>query len=93
MTTLNLETTQNQARKLLDSRIPAVTELVKTRQRVDQLQTELKEAEHQDQRAYLRALKDGWSDDELKKLGLENTTAAKRRTRRTSNGTKTTETQ
>lgn len=90
MTTLNLETTQHQARKLLDSRIPSVTELVKTRQRVDQLQAELKDAEREDQRAYLRALKDGWSEDELKKLGLENTAAAKRHTLRPTNNPDTT---
>lgn len=58
--------------------VPAVTELVKTRQRIAQLQADLKEAERDD----LRALKDGWSEDELRRLGLENTAAAKRRTRR-----------
>lgn len=85
MTTLNLESAQTQARKLLDSRIASITDLVTARQRVVQLQADLREAEREDHRAYLRALKDGWSEDELKKLGLENSAAAKRRTRPATN--------
>lgn len=79
MATIDLETTKNQARKLLDSRIESVTELVIARKRVDELREQLAEAEREDKKAYVRATKDGWSEDELKKLGLENGAAGKRR--------------
>jgi hypothetical protein len=39
----------------------------------------LAEAEREDKRAYVRATKDGWSPEELKKLGLESGAAARRR--------------
>jgi hypothetical protein len=45
-----------------------------------QSQPQLAEAERDDKRAYVRATKDGWSTDELKKLGLENAAAGRRRT-------------
>jgi hypothetical protein len=79
MTNINIEKTQEQARRILDSRIESVTQLVKTRQRITDLKQQLADAERDDKRAYVKALKDGWSEDELRKLGLENA-AAKRRT-------------
>lgn len=79
MAAIDLETTQNQARKLLDSRIASVTELVKARQRRDELQEQMKETERENKRAYTRALRDGWSEDELKKLGLDEAGAVRRR--------------
>lgn len=82
MATIDLETTKNQARKLLDSRIESVTDLVIARKRVDELREQLAEAEREDKKAYVRATKDGWSEDELKKLGLEVGGVAKRRSRR-----------
>lgn len=85
MTNISIEKTQEQARALLNSRIESVTALVKARQQVADLKEQLAEAERADKRAYVRATKDGWSADELKKLGLENNAASKRRnTRRTS---------
>lgn len=91
MAHLDIESTKAQARKLLDSRIESVTNLVKTKQRVTEMQDSLKEAERENSRAYVKALRDGWSEDELKKLGLENTAAGKRRTRRTANSETATE--
>ncbi|WP_394253581.1 hypothetical protein [Arthrobacter pityocampae] len=82
MAIIDLETTKDQARKLLDSRIASVTDLVIARKRLDELREQLAEAEREDKKAYVRATKDGWSEDELKKLGLDNGAAAKRRTRR-----------
>lgn len=82
MTTLDLETTKNQARKLLDSRIESVTDLTLARKRVEELREQLADAEREDKKAYVRATKDGWSEDELKKLGLDSGAAAKRRSRR-----------
>ena len=79
MPTIDIEQTRNQARALLDSRIESVTNLVKTRQRIADLREQLAEAERDDKRAYVRATKDGWSPDELKKLGLESGAAARRR--------------
>lgn len=43
------------------------------------LQEQLTEAERDAKRAYVRATKDGWSPEELKKLGLEPTAAGQRR--------------
>ncbi|WP_427136641.1 hypothetical protein [Pseudarthrobacter sp. S9] len=79
METIDIEQTRNQARALLDSRIESVTALVKTRQRITDLKEQLTDAEREDKRAYVRATKDGWSPDELKKLGLESGAAARRR--------------
>lgn len=82
MAIIDLETTKNQARKLLDSRISSVTDLVVARKRVDELREQLAEAEREDKKAYVRATKDGWSEDELKKLGLDNAASGRRRNAR-----------
>jgi hypothetical protein len=79
MATIDIEQTRNQARALLNARIDSVTELVKTRQRITDLREQLAEAEREDKRAYVRATKDGWSPEELKKLGLESGAAGRRR--------------
>jgi len=87
MATLDLEQTRNQARALLDSRIESVTALVKSRQRINDLRDQLVAAERDDKRAYVQATRDGWSADELKKLGLEPAAVKRRRTRKRSHGT------
>jgi hypothetical protein len=79
MATIDIEQTRNQAKALLNSRIDSVTVLVKTRQRINDLREQLAEAEREDKRAYVRATKDGWSPEELKKLGLESGAAGRRR--------------
>ena len=79
MPTIDIEQTRSQARALLDSRIESVTNLVKTRQKITDLREQLAEAEREDKRAYVRATKDGWSLEELKKLGLESGAAARKR--------------
>lgn len=79
MANISVEQTQDQARKLLDSKIESVTALVKARQRVADLKEQLVEAEKDDKRAYVRATKDGWTTDQLKSLGLENGAAGRRR--------------
>lgn len=81
MATIDLEATRSQARQILDTRIDVVSELVIARQRVNDLREQLAEAEREDKRAYVRATREGWSEDELKKLGLDNNAAAKRRKR------------
>jgi hypothetical protein len=79
MANLDIEQTRNQARALLDSRIESVTALVKARQRVADLKEQLADAERDDKRSYVRATKDGWSTEELKKLGLEPGVVTRRR--------------
>ncbi|MBD1540587.1 hypothetical protein HC749_20810 [Arthrobacter sp. S13_S34] len=94
MASINIEETKNQARALLNSRIKSVEELVQARQRVTDLKDQLAAAERDDKRAYVKATRDGWSPDELKKLGLEPAAAGRRRkaqakTARTPNDTAT----
>jgi len=79
MANLDIEQTRNQARALLDSRIESVTTLVRTRQRITDLKDQLASAEREDKRAYVQATRDGWSPEELKKLGLEPAAAGRRR--------------
>ncbi|MBU8867831.1 hypothetical protein [Paenarthrobacter aromaticivorans] len=76
---IDIERTKNQARAILDSRITSVEELVKARQKVTDLKEQLATAERDDKRAYVKATRDGWSPDELKKLGLEPAAIARRR--------------
>lgn len=77
--TINIQDIEAQARKMLNSRVTSVTELVEARQRVTDLQAQLADAEREDKRAYVRATKDGWTEDELKKLGLDSTASNRRR--------------
>tara|TARA_R100000935_G_scaffold54933_2_gene84372 strand:- start:260 stop:568 length:309 start_codon:yes stop_codon:yes gene_type:complete len=86
MATLDIEQTRNQARALLDSRIESVTALVKSRQRITELRDQLVAAERDDKRAYVQATRDGWSTEELKKLGLEPSAVKRRRTAKRSTG-------
>lgn len=79
MAIIDIEATKNQARALLDSRIKSVEELIKARQHVTDLKEKLAAAERDDKRAYVKATRDGWSADELKKLGLEPAAAGRRR--------------
>ncbi len=69
--TLDAQTTETKARKLLDNRINSVRELVTARQSLDELREQLAAAEAADVKAYRAALSDGWSADELRKLGLD----------------------
>jgi hypothetical protein len=46
---------------------------------VTDLKDQLAAAERDDKRAYVKATRDGWSPDELKKLGLEPAAAGRRR--------------
>ena len=80
--TINMQDIEAQARKMLNSRVTSVTELVETRQRVTDLQAQLADAEREDKKAYVRATKDGWTEDELKKLGLDNAASNRRRSSR-----------
>lgn len=80
---LDLEETERKMRELLDARMNSVRALVKSRQLVTELRAQLNDAESEDARRYTTALADGWSDTELRKLGLVGTDV-KPRARRTS---------
>ena len=67
---LDPDTAENRARQLLDTRIASVRELVTARQKVLDLQTELADAERTHTTAYKTALRDGWTTDELRTIGL-----------------------
>ncbi|WP_250444033.1 hypothetical protein [Actinotalea sp. C106] len=67
---LNAEDTERQARALLDSRINSVRALVTARQQLAELREQIAQAEREDLRLYNAALSDGWSADELRKIGL-----------------------
>ena len=68
--TIDPDTTEARARELLDKRIQSVRALVTTRQTVTNLRAQLDTAERDDAAAYTAALRDGWTPDELKTLGL-----------------------
>ncbi|MFJ4264710.1 hypothetical protein ACIPYU_19900 [Paenarthrobacter nicotinovorans] len=79
MAKIDIEATRTQASALLSSRIRSVEELVRARQHVLDLKEQLSAAEREDKRAYVKAVRDGWSPEELKKLGLEPAAVARRR--------------
>lgn len=66
-TKLDLTATETRARELLNARVDSVRALVLARQAL----VDLAAAESEDTRAYRAALNDGWSADELKKLGVD----------------------
>lgn len=85
--TISVEEAEKQARALLDARIESVRALVTARQQVSDLRDQLAAAEREDARLYAAALRDGWSTDELRKLGLNEpgkpARAVRRRTTKT----------
>lgn len=89
---IDIERTKDQARALLNSRIKTVEELVKARQKVTDLKEQLANAERDDKRAYVKATRDGWSPEELKKLGLEPAAVGRRRKTQTKTTNPATET-
>lgn len=67
---LNTDETERAARALLDNRIASVRALVEARQALADRRDEVAAAEREDARRYAAALRDGWSADELRKLGI-----------------------
>lgn len=80
--TPDAHTTEAKARDLLDRRIESVRSLVHTRHTLDDLRAKVADAEADDVKAYRAALSDGWSADELKKLGLDEPAKTQRTRRR-----------
>lgn len=81
VTKLDAETAEAKARELLDNRIDAVRELVRSRQALADLQEQVERAQDEDLKCYRAALSGGWSADELRKLGIEE--PVKKRARKT----------
>lgn len=80
---LNPDAAEKRARELLDARIASVRDLVTKSATVDERREALAEAETEVATSWRAALRDGWSVDELKSLGLSEPTPAKRRAKRT----------
>lgn len=80
---LNIDEAERAARALLDNRINSVRALVEARQTVADLREKVAEAEREDSRLYNAALRDGWSVEELKKLGITEPEKAPRARKRT----------
>ncbi len=80
--TLDPQTAEAKARQLLDNRITSVRVLVTSRQTLADLRDRLTAAETDDATAYRAALADGWSADELRKLGLDEPEKKQRMRRR-----------
>ncbi|GAA4289049.1 hypothetical protein [Georgenia daeguensis] len=85
---LSVEDAEKKARELLDRRIASVRTLVTARQRLAELREQVADADREDVRLYNAALNDGWSPDELRKLGLSEP-EKKARTRRRAAAKKT----
>ena len=79
---------EDAAQQLLEGRMAYVRRAIETRSALDDAQEALREAEKQDAAAYNSAIKTGgWTEDELRKIGLNQPTKIKRvQQRRRSNG-------
>jgi hypothetical protein len=86
---LNAEQTEQKMREILEARMQSVRSLVTSRQAVTDLRARLADAEADDAKRYAAALSDGWSETELRKLGIT-ATNQKTRTRRASPGARQT---
>ena len=70
-TTLTPDAAEAAAQKLLSDRVKAVRVLAETRQNRTIARAQLDEAERADAAAYAAAQRAGWTPEELRKLGLE----------------------
>lgn len=84
---LDPEVAEAKARELLDERIRSVRALVRAAQAEADLRTQVQTAEREHARAYAAALSDGWTADELRKLGLPDPERKARAPRRRSSTT------
>ncbi|MFC3687311.1 hypothetical protein [Aquipuribacter hungaricus] len=68
---LDTDRIQAAARALLDDKVKAVRVLAHARQAREDARAALEQAERADTAAYTAALRDGWTADELKRVGLD----------------------
>ena len=80
--TPDVQAAEAKARELLDNRITSVRALVLARQALDDLRAQVAAAEATDVRAYRAALADGWTAEDLRKLGLDEPAKSQRVQRR-----------
>lgn len=67
---IDVQQTEQKMREMLEARMQSVRALVTSRQAVTDLRAQLAEAETDDAKRYAAALSDGWSETELRKLGI-----------------------
>jgi vacuolar-type H+-ATPase subunit H len=68
-----IESAERKARELLDQRIESVRCVVRAQHDTATLREQLAESERESARLYRAALNDGWTEAELKKLGITET--------------------
>lgn len=83
---VDTEAIERAARALLDSRVQAVRSLAAARQKLLDAQAAQAAAEHEDAAAWIAALRQGWSEEELKKVGFDPPRKAQPRGRRRARG-------
>jgi hypothetical protein len=79
---VDIEEAQKTLRELLDQRVEVVNELLHAAQRSVELRAQADEADKETARLYQNAIRQGWTTEELRKVGLEptgKTTSPKRR--------------
>ncbi|GED11311.1 hypothetical protein [Cellulosimicrobium cellulans] len=81
---LDLEAAESKARELLDARISSVRGLVRAAQAEAEVRAQMQAAAREHAKAYAAAIGDGWTPDELRKLGLQDPERSARSPRRSS---------
>lgn len=70
-----MESAERKAREILDQRIDSVRAVVRAQHDTARLREQLTESERESARLYRAALNEGWTETELKKLGITETGA------------------
>lgn len=65
-----IESAERKARELLDQRIESVRAVIRAQHYATTLREQLAEADRESGRLYRPAINDGWTEAELKKLGI-----------------------
>lgn len=68
---MTMEQAERRARELLDNRMESVRVLVRAQQGVSDAEERMREAQVEKASAWRSAVQNGWSAEELKKLGID----------------------
>ncbi len=68
---MNTQAVEEAARAVLDGRVDAVRDLAKARQTKIEKLAEAEAAEREDAAAWNAAIRDGWSEQDLRKVGFD----------------------
>ena len=80
-TSVDVQDIASAAREMLDGKVQSVTALAQIAQRESDLQAQLRAVQADKARGYAAAIKDGWTDAQLSKLGISKPgTPGRRRT-------------